>query len=156
MTNLTSLSLESNQISHSDLVLLTNLTDLTRLDLARNNISDISPLSGLTNLTDLRLFTNSITDISPLAGLTNLRQLQLGGNTILDIAPLVANTGLGSGDRLDVRNNPLSATSINTHIPALQGRGVTVQFGASKPAVEEKEQRMPHPENEAIVNGGTP
>ena len=69
---------------------------------------------------------------------------------------MVANTGLGSGDEVDVRNNPLSATSINTHIPALQGRGVDVRFGASKPGVEETEPRMPHPENEDILNGEMP
>ena len=59
-------------------------------------------------------------------------------------------------DQVNVRNNPLSATSINSHIPALQGRGVDVLFGASKPAVEEKKPRMPYPENEDIVNGGMP
>lgn len=36
----------------------------------------------------------------------------------------------------------MSDTSLNTHIPALQGRGVNVQFGALKPAVEEKERGM--------------
>ena len=36
--------------------------------------------------------------------------------------------GLGSGDELDVRSNPLSYLSIHTHIPVLQNRGVTVQF----------------------------
>ena len=40
----------------------------------------------------------------------------------------MANTGLGSGDTVDLRSNPLSSTSINTHIPALQSRGVTVEF----------------------------
>ena len=40
-------------------------------------------------------------------------------------------------------NNPLRATLLNTDIPALQGRGVTVTFGASKPAVGETERRMP-------------
>ncbi|MDE2831021.1 MAG: hypothetical protein OXN20_12955 [Gemmatimonadota bacterium] len=52
---------------------------------------------------------------------------------------MIANTGLGSGDEVDVRNNPLSATSLNTHIPILQGRGVNVQFGASKPTIEKIE-----------------
>ena len=33
---------------------------------------------------------------------------------------------------VDVRGNPLSATSINTHIPALQGRGVTVESDATE------------------------
>ena len=43
---------------------------------------------------------------------------------------------------MDVRNNPLSDQSRNVHIPALQSRGVTVRFGASKPAVEEIERSL--------------
>ena len=43
----------------------------------------------------------------------------------------MANTGLGSGDTVDLKSNPLSSTSINTHIPALQRRGVTVEFDSS-------------------------
>ena len=49
-------------------------------------------------------------------------------NNISDLSPLVANTGLGDGDELEIQRNPLSYTSINTHIPALQSRGVTVEF----------------------------
>ncbi len=41
---------------------------------------------------------------------------------------MVANKRLESGARVDVRRNPLGYTSINTHIPILQGRGVTVNF----------------------------
>ena len=70
---------------------------------------------------------NSISDISPLAGLTNLRQLTLANNNISDIAPLVDNEGLGKGDLVWVPGNPLSAVSINTHIPALRERGVRVK-----------------------------
>ena len=55
----------------------------------------------------------------------------------------------------NVTGNPLSSLSINTHIPALQARGVTVQFGSSKPAIGEKETRMPSmlgvKENERLV-----
>ena len=39
--------------------------------------------------------------------------------------------GLGSGDTVDVRGNPLSYVSIHTHIPILQSRGVTVEFDHS-------------------------
>ena len=42
-----------------------------------------------------------------------------------------------------MRNNPLSATSINTHIPTLQDRSVEVRFGALKPAVEKEEGDIP-------------
>ena len=41
---------------------------------------------------------------------------------------MVANTGLGSGDTINVRQNRLSDQSLYTHIPALQSRGVTVEF----------------------------
>ena len=75
----------------------------------------------------LELNYNLIADISPLAGLTQLRYLELEGNSITDISPLVANTGL-EGGYVYVRENPLSDASINTHIPALQSRWVTVKF----------------------------
>ncbi len=140
LTNLTELALSGNPIV--DISPLSSLTNLTELGLQNNSIVDISPLSDLTNLTTLYLenilsippipglvlSNNSIVDISPLIGLTNLTELRLQNNSISDLSPLVANTGLGSGDRVDVRTNPLSDASINTHIPALQGRGVTVQF----------------------------
>ena len=63
-----------------------------------------------------------------MAGLTGLTWMRLASNKILDLSPLVANTGLGSGDEVDVRGNPLSYTSIKTHIPALQSRGAKIEF----------------------------
>ena len=152
LTNLTYLSLDGNDIS--DISALSNLTNLTNLDLRDNSISDISALSNLTNLTVLSLHrnfgnfsisvlsnltnltklylgNNRISDISALSNLTNLTVLRLFDNSISDISPLVANTGLGAGDLVDVERNPLSSASINTHIPALQRRGVTVEFDSS-------------------------
>ena len=126
LTNLTGLALSINAIS--DISPLSGLTNLTFLVLSSNAISDVSPLSGLTNLTGLALSINAISDISPLSGLTNLTWLYLNDNSISDISPLVANTGLGSGDEVYLVNNPLSSTSLNTHIPALESRGVTVHL----------------------------
>ncbi len=126
LTNLTSLTLRKNSIT--DISPLSGLTNLSLLRLEENSISDVSALSGLTSLERLRLQNNTISDISALSGLTNLTGLTLYRNSISDLSPLVANMGLGSGDEVDVRDNPLSDTSINTHIPALQGRGVTVRF----------------------------
>ena len=125
-TNLTFLWLENNNIT--DISSVTGLTKLTRLDFGNNFIADISPVAGLDNLTSLWLWDNSISDISSVTGLTNLTKLGLWGNSISDISPLVANIGLGSGDTVYVQNNPLSYQSIHTHIPALQSRGVTVEF----------------------------
>ncbi len=133
LTRLETLKVSNNNIS--DVSVLSNLTSLESLSLYSNSISDVSVLSNLTSLEILNVFDNSISDISVLSGLTSLGILYLYANNISDLAPLVANTGLGSGDLIDVHNNPLSAISINTHIPALQSRGVDVRFGASKPAV---------------------
>ncbi|MYC12663.1 MAG: hypothetical protein F4Y39_02950 [Gemmatimonadetes bacterium] len=133
LTSLEVLDLSSNSIS--DVSALSNLNNLELLALVSNGISDVTPLSNLNNLRVLDLSFNSISDVSALSNLTSLEDLYLDNNSISDLAPLVANTGLGSGDVVDVRNNPLSATSINTHIPALQDRGVDVRFGTSKPSV---------------------
>ena len=126
MANLTYLAATESNIR--DLTGLEHATNLTWLWLNRNTISDISAVAGLTNLTSLGLSHNSISDISAVAGLTNLTHLRLRDNNISDISPLVENTGLGQGDTVNVPENPLSYLSIHTHIPALQSRGVTVEF----------------------------
>ena len=141
LTRLKTLALYRNSIS--DVTPLSGMTRLERLYLFFNNISDITPLSGLTSLERLYLYSNSISDLTPLSSLTSLTALNLYRNSISDLSPLVANTGLGTGDLVDVENNPLSAISYKTHIPALQDRGVIVIVGASKPAVAEKEQDIP-------------
>ena len=125
-TNLTTLRLHNNHIT--DISALSGLTELRGLYLDNSNIADISPLSGLIHLRALGLGGNGISDIAALSGLTNLTRLRLGHNHISDLSPLVANTGLGSRTEINVKGNPLSYLSIHTHIPALQSRGVTVEF----------------------------
>ena len=94
----------------------------------KRGISDLTGLEYATNLTWLDLASNNITDISVLEGLTNLTDVTLTANNISDLASLVANTGLGRGGTVDVKNNPLNAASHSTHIPALQARGVSVSY----------------------------
>ena len=123
LTNLTSLGLWTNQIT--DISALSGLINLTYLGLSENRITDISVLSDLTNLTSLGLDGNNLTDISALSGLTKLEYLQLGFNNISDIS---AFSGLTNLTELGLKGIPLSVSSINDHIPALQARGVTVRF----------------------------
>ena len=132
LTNLTGLDLRGTHTS--DLSVLSGLTNLIDLYIDSNGISDLSPLAGLTNLRRLGLNFNSISNLSALRGLTNLRWMRLVGNNITDLSPLVANTGLGNGDQVLLNDNPLSYPSIKTHIPALQNRGVTVEFDDRTPA----------------------
>ena len=108
-----------------DLTGLEFATNLKVLGLYDNRITDVSALSGLTNLTELHLSFNQIIDVSALAGLTNLRILYIGNNQITDVSALAELTNLR---HLDLKPNPLNASSIDDHIPALQARGVTVEF----------------------------
>ncbi len=124
--------LEARSANIGDLTGLEHATNLRHLVLYINKISDPSPVAGLTDLTYLNLAENSISDISALVNLTNLTYLELPFNSISNLSPLVANTGLGSGDEVDVRGNPLSYVSIYTHIPTLQSRGIAVEFNTRK------------------------
>ena len=126
LTNLTSLHLPGNNIS--DISLVAGLVNLTYLNLNGTNISDISPVVGLTHLIQLYLGWNNITDLSPLRELTDLTLLWLQHNNISDLDPVVRNKGLERGDEVYVQGNPLSYQSINTHIPILEDRRVTVKF----------------------------
>ena len=146
-------SLTASNVGIIDLTGLEYATDLTVLQLDNNNITDLSPLSGLTGLTHLYIWENSnLSDLSPIANLTQLQELAANGLQVQDVGPLqnltelfgiylrdsdiseigalVANSGLGAGDYIDLRGNPLSSTAVCTDIPELQSRGVDVDFDA--------------------------
>jgi Leucine-rich repeat (LRR) protein len=92
-TNLERLWIRWNQIS--DLSPLSGLTHLRFLDGHGNDvISDISPLAGLTNMETLILRYNRITDVSALSGMTKLEHLHLEWNKIADISALAGLTSL--------------------------------------------------------------
>ena len=124
LTGLTGLGLRENQICN--IAPLAGLTKLTVLDLRDNQISDITPLAGLTSMSRMGLCHNRISDLSPLVGLTSLTLLGLRYNPVSDISALAANPGFNTGDYLFLTGDPLSNTSINVHIPALQAKGVSV------------------------------
>jgi len=63
-----------------------------------------------------------------LSALINLKELGLANNQIVDIFPLTQNSGINVGDTIYLTNNPLDETSINTYIPQLEARGVTVHY----------------------------
>ena len=153
LTKLTGLYLGGS--SASDLSPLVGLTNLESLFLDANGISNLSVLAGLTKLTRLALSNNSVSDLSPLAGLTSLRWMRLAGNNISDLSPLVTNTELGDGDELEIQGNPLSHTSIKTHIPTLQSRGVTVEFDDTT-NLNVDEPRTVEPDNTKNLNVGEP
>jgi Leucine-rich repeat (LRR) protein len=124
LTGLVSLGANNNNIP--DLSPLGSLTNLTMLGLSFVFVEDISPLSSLTNLQYLMLGSNNITDISALESLPNLTTLDLARNEITDISPLVSNEGIGSGDDVDITDNPLVCDDVLSAITALVDRGVAL------------------------------
>ena len=103
-TNLDRLSLARNQITN--LSPLVGLTKLRRLWLGVNKITNISPLTKHTKLEFLDLTDNQITNISPLAGLKKLEKLALTDNQITNISPLA---GLKKLEQLSLRDNRVSS-----------------------------------------------
>ena len=148
LTKLEKLNLSENQIY--DLAPLDTLTSLDSLDLSENYIRDLSPLAGLTkmeylyldynviqfispleNLKDLKVLnirSNQVSNLFVLSDLTNLDFLDLAYNEIYYIRYLVDNPGIGSGDIIYLYDNPLNNESVNSFLPALRQRGVTVYY----------------------------
>ena len=86
--------LEAPEKEIKDLAGLEYATDLKRIAVHRNNISNLKPLADLIQLESLSLWGNPISDLFPIAGLTQLRRLDLGGCQVSDITPLVNLTQL--------------------------------------------------------------
>jgi Leucine-rich repeat (LRR) protein len=119
---------EAMNLTTSDFSPVGNLSVLRHLFVSVNGITDISFLAPCTQLTLLYADANAISDLSPLTSLTLLETVSLSYNQITDLSSLVNNSGIGSGDAINLQHNPLSQQSLDEHIPALQARGVTVSY----------------------------
>ena len=145
-----------NRTSISDVSALSGLIKMQFLSLAGTSISDVSALAGLTRLNWLDLSNNSLSDASALAGLTKLTQLILRYNAISDVSPLLRLNLTGTAwntTGLYIEGNPLSYASINTHIPAIQAKGVEVKFDNRTPTTLVK---ISGTEQQATVNAVLP
>ncbi len=139
-TDLEVLYLGDSYLPLPDLSPLRNLVNLRNLYITRAGVSDISALSSLTGLELLNLQGNQISDLSALSNLQDLTNLSLRYNNVMDISPLVSNSGLGSGDQIDLRDNPLNSSSTDSYIPRLLARGANVLFDEVLITVEDEPQ----------------
>lgn len=121
-------SLDASGAGITDLTGIEYCIGLEDLNLEGNSIVDISSLAELSNLTTLNLGSNQITSIEALAGLNQLTLITLFKNQITDLTPLINNAGLGQGDIVDVRDNPLDTVMGNEQISQLELKGVSVNF----------------------------
>ena len=115
-TNLTSLQLyAARPISLSPLL---GLSDLRTLALERTSSERAPELSNLTQLTNLDLFFSSLTNVNFLKPLTNLVYLDVSWNRISDPGVVA---GLPHLAYLDVSGNPLTNCSVLTGLTNFSG-----------------------------------
>ena len=127
LTSLTTLTVGGNNIA--DISALAGLTSLTQLSIADNYVADISPLAGLTAIEVLAMEVNLISDVSALAGLTSIRLLHLTRNNVYDISALTRNSGIRTGTRVEMWENPLGCAAVSD-AAVLRARGATVAGGS--------------------------
>ncbi len=95
LTNLTTVTILNNQ-EIRDLAPITNLSNLTRLNLSNTPKIDYSAIAEATGLKALDLLKSGVDDISFLSYLYSLESLNLTGNRIEDIGPISDLTKLKS------------------------------------------------------------
>ena len=92
--SLASLDLATNNIK--DLSPIAKLSRIQYLNLAFNRIEDLSPLSEIYALQYIELTKNRVKSIAPLSKLTNMAALYLNGNEISDIGAVAGMRRLSS------------------------------------------------------------
>ena len=116
--------LELNKKQITDVSGIEKFTSLTSLNLDNNEkISDIKPIAQLPNLEKLKLYNNEITDITPLESLTKLKELGLGKNKISNILPLQTLTNITWLSLLDNEITDITPLQTLTNITFLSVSG---------------------------------
>ena len=106
LTDLSILDISFNYLDNIDI--LSNLNNLTTLILHHNRLRNVSILNKLAGLFELDLSYNMLTDISELSGLTELTTLELSFNNITDISSL---RYLHKLTKLNITSNKISDLS---------------------------------------------
>lgn len=112
--------LDHNKISN--LALVPGTSDI--LDLGYNQIRSLAGFSGRTDT--MGLSHNQINDLSGFSGSAQI--LDLSHNQVSDIRPLTEAPFTNALSTVYLRANPLSSTSRNTYIPALEANNVKVYW----------------------------
>lgn len=105
-----------------------NLLGLLYLQADSREIVDLTGLEYCVDLETLILSGNGVSDLYPLENLPNLSFINLDNNQVSDLTPLLLFEGIGEGDTINLRNNPLSSYSRMIIIPLLRELGVTVYY----------------------------
>lgn len=143
------LDLYANKIS--SLNGMQNMISLEELDISYNMVANLSPLTNVDELIELRAVQNFITNIEPIRdfqyleklfltdnedlvnisatqSLPSLKTLYINDCAVTDLSALVNNPNFAEGCILNASNCPLSEIAIESQIPTLRDRGVTVTY----------------------------
>lgn len=100
----------------TSLVGLEHCKALALLELAGNQVMDLTPLAGLRQLQSVNLASNKVDDITPLGTLPALQYIQLEGNRVVDPSPLSFCTNLAS---IYLSNNRIASIDSLVRLPRL-------------------------------------
>jgi len=106
LTNLRNLNIALQDIS--DISVLSGLAELSYVDLRHNPIGDVSPLAALSGLRELCVYDTYVSDLSALAACTLLENIDAGNARITSIT---AFTGIRSLMRLSIRQTTVKTIS---------------------------------------------
>jgi len=97
---------------------LKTMSSLTELDISNNqNAQDLTPLSQLVNLTSLNLSGTTITDLTPIRNLTELVELNIENTSVKDLTPLKYSNKITT---LILNNTAVEDITVVEKMPALK------------------------------------
>jgi hypothetical protein len=96
----------------ADVTALSGLVELRTLDLFDTRVADVTALSGLVELRELNLSYTNVADVTALSGLVELRTLNLSGTPVADVTALSGLVELRTLDLSDTRVADVTALSI--------------------------------------------
>ncbi|XP_051898317.1 leucine-rich repeat-containing protein 61 [Pristis pectinata] len=102
------LSLKLTKMGICSLGCIGDCVNLERLDLSRNDISNLKPLASLKLLTVLNLSANRISNLDPLQSCENLQSINLAGNLISSVDALRSLTELKKLDTIRLKDTVCS------------------------------------------------
>jgi len=91
--NMTNLDLSGNQYLQ-DLIPVSRLTNLVKLNIANTEITSLRPLSGMSNLEYINLENTFVDNLDPLSGMSRLKEININNTPVAILEPLASNSHL--------------------------------------------------------------
>jgi len=133
LSNITTLEMAEQEIK--DISGLKYMVKLTSLDLCNNKISEVSSLAWLDELNELYLDGNEINDLTPLATLDKLNILSICDNSISDITAIAYLSSL--------KELYISSNYITDITPLYDCNALKIEIYHNLPAISDWQEALP-------------